>query len=268
MASRRSGSAWTDPIRHARRSESTAAAGGAAPERHDTAGQTDVLDRFDAVSMAFEDSHGMRRVPWARQTASRMGAEGDEPSRSAPDGSRNVEADLRSSLKESRWQPEAEWRCGAGPWAARRVLDALRLPTGRPVVRDGDLAASDGRDAGLEPRLARSAGGGRCGSRGRPLARSPTVGSAQGYRFVVVSLASGKVQADQPILSITTGLRLGVRLATGASDAARSTRVSIPFSARLATVRCALRGGCHRSMTTSPPTHVTIAKRLSRAVGV
>ena len=41
-------------------------------ERYDEAGQAAALDRFDAVSMTFQDSQGMKRMPWSSQSRSRM----------------------------------------------------------------------------------------------------------------------------------------------------------------------------------------------------
>ena len=41
-------------------------------ERYDAAGQATLLQRFDAVSMAFQERQGMKRVPWTTQSAARM----------------------------------------------------------------------------------------------------------------------------------------------------------------------------------------------------
>ncbi len=63
---------WPDPAQPATVKPRLPQAAVLHRERYDTAGQAEALDRHDAASMAFQDSQGMRRVPWTRQAASRM----------------------------------------------------------------------------------------------------------------------------------------------------------------------------------------------------
>ena len=63
---------WPDPAQPAAVKPRLPQAAVLHRERYDTAGQAEALDRFDAVSMAFQQSQGMRQVPWTRQTAARM----------------------------------------------------------------------------------------------------------------------------------------------------------------------------------------------------
>ncbi len=63
---------WPDPAQPAAVKPRLPQAAVLHRERYNAAGQAEALDRFDAVSMAFQRSQGMRQVPWTRQTAARL----------------------------------------------------------------------------------------------------------------------------------------------------------------------------------------------------
>lgn len=119
------------------------------------------------------------------------------------------------------------------------VLNAVALPIERLVVRYRDLAASGGRDAGLDAALKEidAEAGAVVATVAKQFARLRQGRQESRSTLVVVGLACGQEQPDQPALSVADGMKLRVQPAARASDTTRS----IPFLARLAAVRCALR---------------------------
>ena len=63
---------WPDPVRPAAVKPRLPQGAVLHRERYDAAGQAAALERFDVVSMAFQEGQGMKRVPWSSQSRSRM----------------------------------------------------------------------------------------------------------------------------------------------------------------------------------------------------
>jgi hypothetical protein len=106
--------------------------------------------------------------------------------------------------------------------AAECVLDAVALSIERAVVRYRDLPLSGGRDAGLD------ASRQEVGTKARAivaaiaeqLARLRENRQEHRSAFVVVGLACGQQQADEPAFLIADSVKFRVQPAAGASDAA------------------------------------------------
>ena len=115
---------------------------------------------------------------------------------------------------------------------AEGVLDAVPLPIERLVVRDRDLPASGGWDAGLDAAL-QEAGAKAVAviaAVAKQFTRQWQDREKCGAALVVAGLASSQQQADQSTFLIAYSMEFRVQPAAGASDAAWS----IPFFAKLA----------------------------------
>ena len=115
----------------------------------------------------------------------------------------------------------------------------MALPVERSIVRYRDLPALAGQDAGLDAPLEKvgAEASAVIATIAQQFARLREIWQKCGSAFVVIGLARGHEQPDQPTFLVADGMQLGIRSAAGASDAPWSS----PFFARLAAGRCALR---------------------------